>query len=444
VLNRSRPASVAPVSLSLTAAVAPVTSLLVSVAVLLAGNGLQGTLVPIRASLENFMPIELGLLGSTYFIGFTLGCVLGPALVRRAGHIRAFLAMTSLASVVPLLHVMEVSPLMWWLLRAFTGFCFAVLYIVIESWLNAKSDNATRGMVFSVYTIINLTVITAGQMMIGLADPNSFILFGMASILVSIAALPVAFTLSATPVAAEFVRPRMLRLYRISPVGVAGCFAVGLANGAFWGLGPVFAKNQGLGPAMVGLYMSAVVFGGALAQWPLGHLSDHTDRRRVMIASAAIAAAAAVATALIPAGDESAMLLTGALFGAGAFPLYALAVAHANDFAEPTDYVEMSSGLLLTYGIGAAVGPLLAGVARSFAGMPVLFLFTAAVHALLIGYVVWRMSRRQPVPEAEHVSFNDAVISAQTVTNFDPLSVQGQEAAHPEEHAPPGLKPETA
>jgi MFS family permease len=187
-----------------------------------------------------------------------------------------------------------------------------------------------------------------------------------------------------------------------------------------------------------------VVLGGALAQWPLGHLSDHTDRRRVMIASAAIAAAAAVATALIPAGDESAMLLTGALFGAGAFPLYALAVAHANDFAEPTDYVEMSSGLLLTYGIGAAAGPLLAGVARSFAGMPVLFLFTAAVHALLIGYVVWRMSRRQPVPEAEHVSFNDAVISAQTVTNFDPLSVQGQEAAHPEEHAPPGLKPETA
>ncbi|HEX2841606.1 MFS transporter [Hyphomicrobium sp.] len=408
------------------AAISPVSALLISVAFLLAGNGLQGTLLPIRANIEHFIPLELGLLGSAYFVGFTLGCIQGASVVRRAGHIRAFLAMTSLASIVPLLHAMEINPVMWWVLRAFTGFCFAVLYIVIESWLNAKSDNTTRGMVFSVYTIVNLTVITAGQMMIGLGDPQSFVLFGVASILVSLAALPVAFTISTTPPPAEFVRPRLKRLYAISPVGVAGCFAVGLANGAFWSLGPVFAQNQGLQAADVGLYMSAVVLGGALAQWPLGLLSDRTDRRIVMVVAATIAVVAAVAVLFVPAGDRGLMIATGALFGAGAFPLYPLAVAHANDFAEPSDYVEMSSGLLLTYGIGAAIGPLMASLARHYMQSPSLYVFTAGAHLLLIGYVIWRMTRRHPVAAADRVEYAEAVIAAQTVTSFDPLSVQAE------------------
>lgn len=413
---------------SLAAAISPVSALLFSVALLLAGNGLQGTLLPIRANIEHFIPLELGLLGSAYFAGFTLGCIQGPSVVKRAGHIRAFLAMTSLASIVPLLHVMEVDPVMWWALRAFTGFCFAVLYIVIESWLNAKSDNRTRGMIFSVYTIINLTVITAGQMMVGLADPRSFALFGIASILVSIAALPVAFTISSTPAPAEFVRPRLKRLYAISPVGVAACFAVGLANGAFWSLGPVFAQNQGLLAADVGFYMSAVVLGGALSQWPLGLLSDRIDRRLVMVIAATIAVAAAGAAMFVPAGDRILMIATGALFGAGAFPLYPLAVAHANDFADPSDYVEMSSGLLLIYGIGAAIGPLMASLARHYMQAPSLYVFTAGAHVLLIGYVIWRMTQRQPVAAPDRVEYSEAVIAAQTVTHFDPLSVQAEGA----------------
>jgi len=410
--------------------ISSVSALLISVAILLAGNGLQGTLVPIRANLESFVPLELGLLGTAYFLGFTLGCFQGPALVSRAGHTRAFLAMTSLASAIPILHAMEVDPIFWWALRMLTGFCFAVLYIVIESWLNAKSDNATRGVVFSVYTIINLTVITAGQLMVGLADPQSFTLFGLASVLVSLAALPVAFTSSATPPqAAEFVRPRLGRLLKISPVGVAGCFAVGLANGSFWTLGPVFAQDHGFDTANVGLYMSAVVLGGAVAQWPLGNMSDRLDRRLVMAVSAMIAVVAAGATMLVPRGDLFHMLAAGALFGAGAFPLYPIAVAHANDYADQTDYVEVSSGLLLIYGLGAAVGPLLASYLRQVAGMPMLYVFTAAVHVLLIAFVVWRMAKRQPAEPAERVVYADAVIAAQTVTNFDPLSATASETA---------------
>lgn len=440
VLDQSRVSSGSE-PVSLTAALSPVSALLVSVAILLAGNGLQGTLLPIRADLAEFAPLQIGLLGTSYFVGFTLGCILGPALVRRAGHIRAFLAMTSLASVVPLLHAMEISPVAWWVLRALTGFCFAVLYIVIESWLNAKSSNGTRGMVFSVYTVINLTVVTVGQMMVGLADPNSFFLFGLASILVSVAALPVAFTISATPAATAFVRPRLRRLHRISPVGVTACFAIGAANGAFWTLGPVYALQIGFKPTDVGLFMSAVVLGGAMMQWPLGAFSDRMDRRRVMIVAAMIALVAALATLVIPTADRGVTMVAGFLFGAGALSLYPLAVAHANDTAAPSDYVEMSSGLLLIYGIGAAFGPLIASLVRPYAGMPVLFLFTAAVHLMLIAYIAWRITRRSAPTGADRVGFNDAVIAAQTVTNFDPLSVQA--SGSDETKVPPGLKPET-
>jgi MFS family permease len=406
----------------LLAALAPVSALLLSVSMLLMGNGLQGTLVPVRGNMESFLPFELGLLGAAYFIGFTLGCLQGPVLVRRAGHIRAYLAMTSLASAVAVLHPVFIDPFVWSFQRAVTGYCFAVLYIVIESWLNERADNEMRGTVFSVYTIINLTVLTAGQMMLGLADPNSFALFALASILVSVAALPVAFTGAVTPAAVQLVKPRLRKLYRISPVGVAGCLAVGLANGSFWALGPVFAQNIGLNTAGIGFFMSAVVLGGAVSQWPLGRLSDRMDRRIVMIVAALIALGAAIALMLIPEHDRTSMIIAGAIFGAGAFPIYPLAVAQANDYADRAEFVEVSSGLLLVFGIGAAIGPLLASLVREVALVPTLFFFTAAVHAVLIAYVIWRMTQRAAPAEDERGIFSDAVIAAQTVTPFDPIA----------------------
>jgi MFS family permease len=407
--------------LTLAAALAPVAALLCSVALLLMGNGLQGTLIPVRANLESFRAFELGLLGTAYFFGFTAGCVHGPALVRRAGHIRAYLAMTSVASGIALLHPMMVDPVIWWGLRIATGYCFAVLYIIIESWINERADNRVRGTVFSVYTIVNLTVITLGQLMLGFADPNSFILFALASILVSFAALPVAFTAAAHPKMVERVHPRLRDLASISPVGTAGCFAVGLANGAFWTLGPVFASDAGLDTRGIGYFMSAVVLGGAFAQWPLGRVSDDMDRRFVMLIATAIALGAAIALMIIPQIDRTSMIIAGAVFGMGAFPLYPLAVAHANDNARPDQFVEVSSGLLLIFGIGAAIGPLLSSLVRQVMGMPMLFVFTGAVHLVLIGFILYRMHSRAAPAQADRTDFADAAIAAATVAQYEPV-----------------------
>ncbi len=252
------------------ATLAPVSALLLSVVFLLMGNGLQGTLLPVRAQLELFSTGDIGILGSFYFLGFASGCYFGPHLVRRVGHIRAFAAMVSLASTATLVHVLVLEPLFWWPVRAITGFCFAVLYMVIESWLNEKSTNEIRGLVFSIYTIINLVVLTIGQMMLTLADPKAFPLFAVASILVSLAALPVALTKAPAPAPAPIasVKIRVRYLYNASPVGFIGALVVGLANGSFWSLAPVFAQTNSavVGASGIAMFMSISVIAGAMGQ----------------------------------------------------------------------------------------------------------------------------------------------------------------------------------
>ena len=402
----------------------PVAALLLSVAILLMGNGLQSMLIPIRANMEGFSSFQLGFLGAAYFGGFALGCIFGGGLIGQTGHIRLYLAMTSIASGVVLCHAMVVSPPVWWLLRMISGFCFAVITIIIESWINARASNSSRGAVFSVYTGINLSVITIGQMLIAFGDPRAFTLFAVVSILISLAALPIALIASRGPQRGAVTRPSLPRLADVSPVGFAGCAAVGLANGAVWAFGPVFMQTRGLDVAGTAYFMSAVVLGGAIAQWPLGALSDTLDRRVVIIGAAALAIGSALLLMVASDVPFGLTIALGAMFGAGAFPIYALSVAHANDFTEPRHYVEVSSALLLVYGIGAALGPVVYALMRALSGSSQLFFYTAFVHGVLTLYIVWRMSRRAPPPAAERVTFSEAAIAAQTVI---PVEIEPQE-----------------
>ncbi len=399
-----------------TKALAPVAALLLSVAILLMGNGLQGTLLPVRANLEDFATLSIGLMGSLYYLGFAAGCILGPYLLRHVGHIRSFTAMAAVASAVPLVHGLILVAPAWWLMRALTGFCFAVLYLIIESWLNERATNETRGMILSLYLIINLTVITLGQLMLVLADPADFPLFAVASILVSLAAVPVALSGSAQPAPVQTVHIRIRRLYATSPVGFLGCLFIGLANGSFWALGPVFAGVSGLDITGIALFMSATVIGGALGQWPLGRLSDRIDRRHVLVGGSLGAAAVGVAIVLSIFFTTGAYVyLLGALWGACAFPLYAIAVAHANDHAEREDFVEVCSGLLLVSAVGSVSGPILASVLMALVGAAGLFAFTAGTHVVMAGFALWRLTRRSPAAPDAQVNFSEALAAAETL-----------------------------
>ena len=403
----------------MTKAIAPVSALLLSVAILLMGNGLQGTLLPVRAQIESFSAYEIGILGSSYFLGFAAGCLLGPYLVRRVGHIRAFTAMVSIASTTALAHAVLLDPYFWWPLRAVTGFSFAVLYMIIESWLNERATNENRGFVFSVYTIINLTVLTIGQMMMVLGKPTDFLLFALASILVSLAAVPVALTKAQAPAPLITVRLRIKYLYRISPVGAAGSFVVGLTNGSFWSLAPFYAQLSGTTTTGIALFMSTAVIAGAAGQWPLGHLSDKWDRRKLIVITSFCAAAAGLALGLVVRNWGLETFVLSMLFGAFALPLYALCAAHLNDFVKDGGFVEASSGLLLLYAGGAVVGPIIASATMRGMGPGGLFVFTAVAHAALAIFTVYRMALRARAPESTRGKFADALLMASAVSVVD-------------------------
>ena len=398
-------------------ALAPVAALLIGVSILFTGQGLQGTLLPVRASLEAFTTVSIGTMGAAYFLGFTLGCLRGGELVGRVGHVRVFLAMTALGSSAPLIHGLFLSPLAWTLLRMLSGFCFAVIYVVIESWLNERATNENRGIVFSTYVMISLSVLAAGQMMTLLYDPSGLQLFAIASVLVSLGAIPVALSTSPSPEIPQSVEVNLRRLFRVSPAAAIGCLATGLANGSFWSLAPVFTKSITPDPSLAAWFMTSAVIGGALSQWPLGYLSDRVGRRKILVAAAAIGVVISVVivTSIGSLTFVSANI-AGLLWGSIAFPLYAIAVAHANDFAEADDYVMISSGLLLMYGIGAIVGPFAASTLMTWTNAAGLYAFTGIVHLGLAGFVGFRMLRRESAPDEAHMAFGDALATAHTAS----------------------------
>src|SRR5947207_3781775 len=271
---------------------AQVTSLLAAVFILIAGDGLSNTLIPLSATAAAFPQLSIGLIGSAYFIGMFVGCLAAPRIIARAGHIRAFPAFVSIATVTTLAHPIFVDPAAWAGIRAVTGFCFAGLYATIESWMHDKAENDVRGQVLAVYQIIHYAGSATGQQAIRFVVPASFVPFSFVAMALTLAVLPLAFTRSDPPSLPPIPRLRLAWLYRISPVGVAGALVSGIANGTFWTLAPVFAERSGLGAAGIASFMTAAIVGAALVQWPVGRLADRSDRRHIMLIAIAIAIAA--------------------------------------------------------------------------------------------------------------------------------------------------------
>jgi MFS family permease len=382
-----------------------IATLLVGTAALYLGNGLLITLLPIRAQFEAFSTTAIGLMGGAFFAGFALGCVIGPPIVKQVGHIRCFAGFAALAAAGTLAYPLMIDPIAWCALRGFTGLCFAVLYMVVESWLNEQSGNENRGRVLSVYIIITNIVTMGGQLMVNLYDPAGPLLFSLVAILVCLSLVPLSLTQTAQPAPVPVARVRIGQLFGLSPSGVAGCLVIGSIEGAFWTLGPVFAQGRGLEVAEVTIFMSAFVLGGTISQWPLGRLSDRIDRRKVIVGCCLGTVCTGLALAFLDLGDGAATFAIAVLHGAFMVPLYALCLAHANDYAPTEALVETSSSLLLVYAVGAILGPLAVAPLMDAFGLGSLFLFMAAVLGALALFALIRMTMRPIAAEEDRVEF---------------------------------------
>ncbi len=385
-------------------AVAAAWALLLGIGLMMLGNGLQGTLLGIRALMEGFSTPVTGLVMTGYYIGFLAGSVLAPRIVERVGHIRVFAALAAIASAAVLLHPLYIDPWFWGAMRLATGFSYAGLYVVAESWLNDRATNETRGKILSVYMIVMLSGLALGQLLLNFGDPGGFDLFILISVLVSLALVPISLTAASAP---DFQAPTpvgLLELYRISPLGVLGGLGVGISQGTVFGIGAVYARISGMSTAETSLFMALIVIGGIVLQWPIGWLSDIFDRRRVIAVVTFIAAATAIAGALLPLPLWGVMVVA-LIFGGVNLPMYSLCGAHINDHLAPAQMVGASSGLVLVTGLGAVVGPGIASAAMAYTAPAAFFWWLAAIHAAIGVFAIWRMTRRAPVPMDEQGAF---------------------------------------
>ena len=398
------------------------TALLLSTAILMTGNGLINTLLPVRAEMEAFSTLEIGLLGTVYFAGFILGCLNVPLLVRRVGHIRTFATLSSVAAATALAHVFLIDPIAWGVLRFVGGFGFAGLYVTIESWLNDRAGSTNRGAIMSIYTFISLSVLMAGQFLLIAHDPAGFESFAIVAVLIALALVPVSLTKAPEPPRPAAIGLDIVGLWRLSPVGFAGCLGVGLVNGSFWSLGPVFASRSGLDIDHLVYFIAGATFAGAVMQWPLGRLSDRIDRRFVIVVSALCAAASGVLFGVWDAPSNILLIGLSAAFGGFAMPLYAVSVAHANDHAEDTRFVATAGGLLLVYGFGASLGPLIASALMGYYGSGGLFMFTTFVHAALALFATVRLVLRPRPKQDDRTGFVAVPRTSPTLYELDPRS----------------------
>lgn len=390
------------------ASLSPVVTLLFSAALFMLGHGIQITLIPLRSELEGFPGTMIGVGASFFSVGFVAGCLLAPFAILRAGHIRAFAALISAVSAVALMHVIIVDPIAWIAFRTISGFCVAGFYLILESWLNDRATNETRGFVLSVYVVIIASSIVLGQLIVAFGTVGNFKLFAIASILVSFAVIPVAMTSSAQPAPITLVRLRPARLYSSSPAAFVSILVVGLVVGAVINLAPLYATGVGYGERFAAIFGAAIFAGGALLQWPLGRASDLVDRRFVLTFCAVASIAASAGMLLFGPLGVVFILALGAMVGGFTTPAYAIANAHAFDFVDPEDYVETSSGILLIYGIGAAISPTLVAASMQVGGPAALFWFVGIMNALMAVFLLTRITRRSPVPVAEKEEFDYA------------------------------------
>ena len=380
------------------AALASSWAILLGFGILMLGDGLQGTLLAVRADLEGFSATLTGLLMSTFYAGFLLGSILTPRITMKVGHIRVFAAYAALSSAAILVHAVFVSVPVWLAMRLLSGFCFAGLYIVAESWLNDRASNETRGKLLSLYMVVTYVGVGAGQLLLNLADPLEFQLFILVSILISIAVVPLLLSAGSPPTFHDSVRISLLQLFRLTPLGLVSMFAVGMVTATFFALGPIYAQRIGLSIRDTSFFMTVAVVGTVVLQGPIGVLSDRFDRRSVLALVTLMTSASAVIC--IPAEQLSLEWLFAAvaLFGGLAFPLYSVCIAYTNDHLEPQQMIAASGALVLVSGLGAITGPLLFAMIMDRFGDHALFWAIACVHALTGLFALYRMFRSAPVP----------------------------------------------
>jgi MFS family permease len=368
---------------------------------LMMGQGLLSTLLTLRAGGLGFSESAIGLVQSGYPAGQILGCLLAPRLVLRAGHARTFGALASIASAATLTHLVTFDAISWGAMRLATGFSYAGLFIVAESWLNGHATNRNRASLLSIYFVTQASGTAAGQLFLGASSPDAALLFVIVSVLISLALVPILLSSNVSPRFETPERLSFMQLFRLSPMGVTGCLLNGISQGALYVGLALYGSALGLGAGATGFFIIALTLGGIASQFPVGRLSDLVDRRTVIVSLAGLAVPVCVAVALGTPGTEEVIWRYGsvAVLGALILPVYSLCLAHTNDHLHPGQIVAASGAMVLILGLGIMIGATAGPAAMQRLGPGGLFWFIATIQILTVATTLFRLWRAK-VPQA--------------------------------------------
>ena len=386
-------------------------ALFLSVILLQLSTGGVGPLDALSGLTLDFTNAQIGLLGSAHFLGFFIGCWWAPRLMGTIGHSRAFAAFTATGAIGLLAHMLVIDAYAWALMRVASGLCVAGCYTVIEAWLQAKLTNETRGRAMGTYRVVDMGASLVAQMVISVLEPASYVSYNLLALLCCAALLPITLTRTTEPDTPTALRLRPMLAVTRSPLAAAGVVVAALSSASFRMVGPVYGQGVGLAVDQIAWFLAAFVAGGALAQYPVGWLADKYDRRWVLIWLSVASMGSSALTALTGDLGTTGVLLTATLFGATTFPIYSVAAAHAHDFADASERVELSAALMFFFALGAIAAPLMASTLIEAYGPSAMFVMIGAGHAVLVifGLVRMRMrpraARRTPYVWAPRTSF---------------------------------------
>jgi len=384
-------------------------ALLLGIGFIMVGNGLQGTLLGVRASLEGFDVFTTGVVMSFYFSGMLIGSILTPKLVARVGHIRVFAALASTASIAILLHSIYINPYTWSAMRLTTGICFSGLFVVTESWLNDRASNENRGAILSAYMVVVTLGMGSGQFLLNVADPASTELFILISVVISFALVPILLTARPAPAFDQGESMSIFTLYKVSPLAVISNALTGAAHGTVFGLGAVYGLQKGFDNSLVALFMASFLWGGFLLQWPIGRLSDKYGRRGVMLLNALVAVVLCLLAAVWDTTSASYIPLI-VIVGGSVMPMYSLCIAYASDRLSPEQIVSASGAMVMAAGIGLSIGPIMVAFAMSTYGPDVYFIGIALAFVAIALAVLNSMRYREVT--AEDVEDQSPILAA--------------------------------
>lgn len=393
-----------------TGPVGSILSLLLSMSFVIAANGLLYTVIALRVTANDASLSYSGLVIAAFAAGLMLGALKGSWFIERVGHIRSYAAFCALSTIFTLLLGVFESKEIWFLLRAASGFCLGGSFLVIESWLSEQTPDKRRGAIFAIYITVCQLALAGGQALLHFVDLSTNQPFVLAGALYALGLVPIALTLTPQPAPPEQRRRSLLRIIRLAPVAVLGALISGITLGSLLGLGPAYAASTGLSEDQISTLMAACIAGGIALQWPIGRLSDRIDRR-IVIELVALATLFA-SLFMLNTNAESMYIatLTWAVFGAFAFVIYPLSLAHGQDLARPEDVVTTSGTIVFCYGVGAAIGPAAGALVMELAGPNAFPIWLGTSNGVLVIISIIRLMVRRRLPINQAVEFSPVAL----------------------------------